>query len=76
MRVETGIPMNNLRAVGDVARAAEAAGYDGIVSPEIANDPFISLAFASVVTEKIRLGTGIVVAFPRSPMVVAQVAMD
>ncbi len=76
MRVETGIPMNDLRAVGDVARAAESAGYDGIISPEIANDPFISLAFAAVVTERLRLGTGIVVAFPRSPMVVAQVAMD
>ena len=38
MRVETGIPLNDWQAVGAAARAAEQAGFDGIVSFEIQND--------------------------------------
>jgi probable F420-dependent oxidoreductase len=76
MRIETSIPMADWRAVGDAARRAEALGFDGLVSAEIANDPFVPLAFAAVATERIQLGTAIAVAFPRSPMVVANVAWD
>jgi probable F420-dependent oxidoreductase len=76
MRVETGIPTHDWREVGDAARAAEDAGYDGLVTFDITGDPFAPLAFAAVATERIQLGTGIVVAFPRSPMVVAQTAWD
>ena len=43
---------------------------------EIANDPFIPLAFAALATERIQLGTAIAVAFPRSPMVMANLAWD
>jgi probable F420-dependent oxidoreductase len=76
MRIDTGIPMDDWRAVGPAARAAEQAGFDGVVSYEIQNDPFAALAFAAVATERVQLGTGIAVAFPRSPMVVAQMAWD
>jgi probable F420-dependent oxidoreductase len=76
MQVETAVPLDDWRAVGAAAREAEDAGFDGLVSMEIAADPFAPLAFAAVATERIRLGTGIVGAFPRSPMVVAQMAWD
>jgi probable F420-dependent oxidoreductase len=76
MRVETGIPLNDWRAVGEAAKRAEALGFDGVVSFEIASDPFIPLAFAAVATERIRLGTAIAVAFPRSPMLTATTAWD
>jgi probable F420-dependent oxidoreductase len=76
MRVQTGLPLDDWRAVGAAARAAEAIGYDGLMSPEITGDPFVPLAFAALATERIELGTAIVVAFPRSPMVVAQTAWD
>ncbi|MDH3210889.1 MAG: TIGR03617 family F420-dependent LLM class oxidoreductase [Myxococcales bacterium] len=76
MRVETGLPLDDWRAVADAARAAEAAGFDGLASFDISNDPFVPLAFAAVATERIGLGTGIVVAFPRSPMVVALTSID
>jgi probable F420-dependent oxidoreductase len=76
MRVETGIPMNDWRAVAQAARAAERAGFDSVVAFEIANDPLVPLAFAAAATERIGLGTGIVVAFPRSPMVVALSSFD
>jgi probable F420-dependent oxidoreductase len=76
MRVETGIPSSDWRDIGSAARAAEDAGFDGLLSAEITGDPFAPLAFAAVATDRIQLGTGIVVAFPRSPMVVAQTAWD
>jgi len=76
MRTETGIPLNDWHKAGEVARAAEANGFDGVLSAEIANDPFIPLAFAAVATERVRLGTAIAVCFPRSPMVVANSAWD
>ncbi len=76
MRVDTTIPLNDWRAVAGVAQAAEAAGFDGVMSAEIANDPFMPLAFAAVATQRIELSTGICVAFPRSPMVVAESSWD
>jgi probable F420-dependent oxidoreductase len=76
MRVETAIPLNDWRAVGAAAQQAESLGFDGVLSFEIANDPFTPLAFAAVATERIRLGTAIAVCFPRSPMVVANLAWD
>ena len=76
MLVDTFIPLDDWRAVGAVAQRAEATGYDGLMSAEIANDPFTPLAFAAVATERIRLGTGIAVCFPRSPMVMANIAWD
>ena len=76
MRVETAIPLNDWRAVGAAAKRAETLGFDGVQSFEIANDPFIPLAFAAVATERVRLGTAIAVCFPRSPMMVANLSWD
>ncbi|MDG2304928.1 MAG: TIGR03617 family F420-dependent LLM class oxidoreductase [Candidatus Binatia bacterium] len=76
MRVETGLPITDWRKVGPAAAAAEAAGFDGLLSFEIANDPFAPLAFAALATERVRLGTAIAVCFPRSPMVTANTAWD
>ncbi|MBI5504353.1 MAG: LLM class flavin-dependent oxidoreductase [Deltaproteobacteria bacterium] len=66
MRVETSLPLGNWRGVADAARRAEAAGFDGLRTYEIANDPFAPLALAATVTERVRLGTAIAVCFPRS----------
>ena len=76
MRIETTVPLGDWRAVAPAARRAEALGFDGITTPEIASDPFVPLAFAALATERIQLGTAIAVAFPRSPMVVANLAWD
>jgi probable F420-dependent oxidoreductase len=76
MRVETGIPTSDWHQIGRAARAAEDAGYDGLVTADITGDPFVPLGLAAVATERIQLGTGIVVAFPRSPMAMAQTAWD
>ncbi|MCL4684471.1 TIGR03617 family F420-dependent LLM class oxidoreductase [Myxococcota bacterium] len=76
MRIETTLPLGHWRTVAAAAQRAEALGFDGLTTPEIANDPFVPLAFAALATERIQLGTAIAVAFPRSPMVVANLAWD
>ncbi len=53
------------------AGAAEAAGYDGLWTTENRNDPFLALARAADATSTISLGTGVAIAFARTPMTVA-----
>jgi probable F420-dependent oxidoreductase len=87
MKIETQLPLGNLdpglRAaaggldlarVGEEARLAEALGYDGIVTEETKDDPFIVLALAAQATERIGLATGVAIAFPRAPAATALVA--
>jgi len=76
MKVEAGIPTNDLRSAGDAARRLEAIGYDGVVTPEVKNDPFIPLAAAAITTERVTLGTSVAIAFPRSPMITALMSWD
>ena len=76
MRVVTVLPQDNLRHAVPAAQTAEAEGYDGLITMENAHDPFIPLAVAAVSTERVALMTGIAIAFPRSPMVVANTAWD
>ncbi|MGI8550722.1 MAG: TIGR03617 family F420-dependent LLM class oxidoreductase [Dehalococcoidia bacterium] len=76
MKVEAGIPTNDLRSVGQAAQKLERLGYDGITTPEIRNDPFLPLAVAAAQTERIGLSTSAAIAFPRSPMITAMMAWD
>jgi probable F420-dependent oxidoreductase len=76
MEIDTSIPLDDWRAVPEAARRAEMLGFGGVMAPEIQNDPFIPLAFAATATERIRLGTAVAIAFPRSPMIVANLAHD
>lgn len=59
-----------------LAQRAEHEGYDGFWAPEIKFDAMIGCAAAAVSTERVALGTGITVAFARSPMTVALQAND
>ncbi|MDX1448791.1 MAG: TIGR03617 family F420-dependent LLM class oxidoreductase [Acidimicrobiia bacterium] len=77
MHVDYYLPPDTpLAAVADEARRISEIGYDGFFTAETAHDPFIPLAMASVAAPRLTLGTAIAVAFPRSPMVTAQVAWD
>jgi probable F420-dependent oxidoreductase len=64
------------RDVAATAPRAESAGYDGLWSAETSHDPFLPLALAAEHTQRIKLGTGIAVAFARNPMTLATVAND
>lgn len=76
MRLFTTLPQEDLNNVPAAAHAAESAGYDGIVTSENKNDPFLSLGVAAVSTQRIGLATGIAIAFSRSPMPVANASWD
>lgn len=76
MRVLTTLPQEDLRAVPDAATRAEAEGYDGLLTQENRNEPFLSHAVAAVATQRIGLATSVAIAFARSPMVVANVGWD
>jgi alkanesulfonate monooxygenase SsuD/methylene tetrahydromethanopterin reductase-like flavin-dependent oxidoreductase (luciferase family) len=68
-------PMPRDRLVAAVARY-ESAGLDGIWSPQTFGAPFLPLAAAAAVSETLKLGTGIALAFVRSPLETACNIMD
>jgi probable F420-dependent oxidoreductase len=70
------LPMRHWHEVGPFAASAEAAGFDSLMTVELAHDPFAPLAFAALATERIELTPSIAVAFPRSPTVMASQAWD
>ena len=76
MKVNTGIPVQDLKAVGAAAQAAEATGFSGISTQENRQDPFLPLAVAAAHTEDLELRTSIAIAFARSPMVAANMSWD
>ena len=76
MRVFTMMPMRHWREAGSFAAAAEAAGFDAVMTAELAHDVFTPLAFSALATERIELTPSIAVAFPRSPTVIASQAWD
>jgi len=76
MRVETGIGGRTVQEIKEAAQRAEALGFDGLMSPETGHDPFFPLLIAAEHTQRIKLGTSVAIAFPRSPFVTAQIAWD
>lgn len=76
MRILASLPQDDWKKVGPAARFAEQAGFDGVATSELANEPFAALTLATVATERVELRTSIAVAFPRSPMVIANQGWD
>jgi probable F420-dependent oxidoreductase len=66
------LPLARMQAL---ARDAEEAGFSGLVVTEAGRTAYLSCAAAALVSE-LDLLTGVAVAFPRSPMVSAQVAWE
>jgi len=60
----------------EAAREARRLGYSGFFTAETQFDPFLPLVVAGMEEPDLDLGTAIVVAFPRSPMVVAHTSWD
>jgi probable F420-dependent oxidoreductase len=67
---------NDLDTAAAAARRAEEAGYAAVWTAETGRDPFLPLVLGASATERIGLGTAIVVAFARSPMTLAHTAWD
>jgi probable F420-dependent oxidoreductase len=76
MKIDAPLLSTDLGAVPGEGRAIEALGYDGLFTFEGPHDPFFPLAIAAEHTERVELATAIALAFPRSPMHLAQMAHD
>lgn len=76
MQFDVTIFPKDLNRTPDIARQVEAYGFDGLWTAEAQHNPFLPLPLAAANTQRIQLGTQIAVAFPRSPMITAQIAWD
>src|SRR5262245_34570104 len=66
----------SIRDMGVLAREVEETGFDGRGVTEAGRSAFTACTAAALATERLDLGTGIAVAFPRSPMLAAQAAWE
>jgi probable F420-dependent oxidoreductase len=62
--------------IGTHAARAEAMGFDGLQVPDALHDGLLLAAMALNATSTLIVGTGVLVAFPRSPMTVAIASWD
>ncbi|MAI80884.1 MAG: LLM class F420-dependent oxidoreductase [Deltaproteobacteria bacterium] len=65
-----------LSQVADHARRAETLGYDGLNVPDAVHDGLLMAQAALAATQRLRVATSVLVAFPRSPMNVAHATWD
>ena len=59
-----------------LARAIEATDFSGMLFTEASQVPWMMIAAAATATSTLEFSTGIAVAFPRSPMISAQIAWE
>ncbi|MDN5939633.1 MAG: TIGR03617 family F420-dependent LLM class oxidoreductase [Salinisphaera sp.] len=84
MRLETLLPLGkvdpglrtpptplDIHSVPENAKLLEEIGYNGLVVEETKDDPFVVTTLAANATTRLRLGTAVTIAFPRSPTVMA-----
>jgi probable F420-dependent oxidoreductase len=76
MKFDVTVFSDDLNTAGDLAKTVEDYGFDGLWVAEAAHNPFLPLIHAAQATHRINLGTAIAVAFPRSPMIMAQTVWD
>src|SRR4051794_5102146 len=76
MHFDAMLPIGSFDETAAFAERAEAAGLDGLWTAEAAHDAFLPLMLAAEHTERVVLGTGIAIAFARTPMTTAVVAND
>jgi len=69
-------PTAGARSAQKAANTAAQIGYDGFFTAETGHNPFFPLVLAAAAEPQLTLGTAIAVAFPRSPMTIAQAAWD
>ena len=61
----------DLGRVGADCQLLETLGYDGVMVEETKQDPFVFCALAAQATTRLKLGTAVAIAFPRSPTTTA-----
>jgi probable F420-dependent oxidoreductase len=58
------------------AKQIESLGMAGIFLPEIYSDPLMGMGYVAAVTERVKIASGIKIAFASNPFEIAMTAMD
>ncbi|MFO7538754.1 MAG: TIGR03617 family F420-dependent LLM class oxidoreductase, partial [Chloroflexota bacterium] len=76
MKIDLTLLFHSLSDMPALVQAAETIGFDGLWTAETNSDPFLPLTLAAEHSQRLTLGTGIAVTFPRSPTTLAHLAWD
>lgn len=76
MKLDASLPPVGLKAIPSIARAAEKMGFAGLWSTETTHDPFLAGAMIAEHTQRLEFGTGVAIAFARSPGNLAYLSWD
>jgi probable F420-dependent oxidoreductase len=76
MKVGSGFGGGWLTGAAEGAKLAEDLGYDVVTTPETAHDSMLTAALGANATSRIEVQTGVTIAFPRSPTILAYEAWD
>jgi probable F420-dependent oxidoreductase len=76
MKIDATLPAVSLDRVPELARAAEAVGFDTLWVPETQHDPFLPGPLIAEHTRTIGFGTAVAIGFARSPANLAYLAWD
>ena len=63
-------------AFTEIVRQYETVGLEGVWAPQLWGPPFVALGAAATVTSRLKLGSGVALAFLRSPVETACAALD
>lgn len=70
------LPPSPNKSLIDLVKSYDAAGIEGVWASQTFGSPFQPLSAAAAVSDKLKLGTGIALAFARSPLETALNAID
>ncbi len=76
MILDASLPPVPLVSVPEIARAAEATGFNALWGTETMHDPFLPGTLAAEHTQRLNYGTAVAIAFARSPATLAYTAWD
>jgi len=65
-----------LRTIPAMAREAEEAGFESVWCAETARSAYVQATLACEATSRVRVGTSVALAFPRSPTITGMAARD
>lgn len=69
-------PQRSAAKYAQLARDAETRGLEGVFSIQLASNPWVPLGAVAASSSRLRLATGIALAFTRSPLETALAALD
>jgi probable F420-dependent oxidoreductase len=75
MKIDAGLLVTDMKQIPARVRELEESGFDGCFTFEGPHEPFMPLVLAAE-HSKLDIGTGLAIAFARTPMTVAHLAHD